>query len=521
VTAAVELRDVFRLYGESAGAMALQGLSLGVGDGEILVVLGPSGSGKTTLLRVLAGLDRPSAGSVRAFDQELSRMSPKELAEYRSRITGYADQHYSRALAPELTARELVGLRLGLEGATAGERRRRAEELLERVGLADKLDAHPAELSGGEQQRVAVCAALAHGPRLLLADEPTGELDHRSAARLYELLGELTRAERCTTVIVSHDPESTQIADRIVQIRDGRVAAEWARDTGGEESIVVGRGGWLQLPEELLRRAGIGRRASARLEDGSIVIATSEPAPTLLPDRHPEPAAAVGGEPAAELREVRKSFGRGSNATGVFDGLTTSFARGRLTAVTGRSGSGKTTLLGLLAGLELPDAGEVELLGTRVSTLDRDSRARFRREHVALVGQDPVLVTFLSARENVEIGLALRGVDGAEAERRALDALGSVGLGELAARRIDALSAGERERVAIARALSARPEVLLADEPTARLDQGNALAIGRLLATLAHETGAAVVCATHDRCVIEQADAELALGEIVREEAVA
>src|SRR5262249_54598486 len=146
VNAALELRDVFRLYeADGAGSVALQGLSLAVAEGEILVVLGPSGSGTTTLLRIPAGLDHPSAGSARAFEHDLGRMSSRELAGYRSRLTGYADQHYSRALAPELSVRELVGLRLGLEGATSAEQRKRADDLLERVGLSHKRESRPAE----------------------------------------------------------------------------------------------------------------------------------------------------------------------------------------------------------------------------------------------------------------------------------------------------------------------------------------------------------------------------------------
>ena len=522
MTLALELRDVFRLYeSDGAGCVALQGLSLSVRDGEIVVVLGPSGSGKSTLLRILAGLDRPSAGLVHAFGHDLGRASERDRASYRSQVTGYAEQHYSRALAPELRARELVGLRLGLEGASRVERQRRADQLLERVGLAERRDARAAELSGGEQQRVAVCAALAHGPHLLLADEPTGELDHASASLLYDQLGELTRAEGCTTVIVSHDPESTQIADRIVQIRDGRLASEWAREDGGDESIVVGRGGWLQLPEELLRRAGVARKATAQLSDGGVLVSPAEAAASPLPERAGTRPDSLSAETAVEARGIWKSFGPGTDGASVFAGLDAAFEAGRLTAVIGRSGSGKTTLLRLLAGLELPDAGEVLVLGTAVSELDRAARAAFRREHVGVVGQDPSLVPFLSALENVELSLAVRGLDDGATQTRARETLEAVGLGEHLERRADALSAGERERVAIARALAPRPAVLLADEPTARLDQDNALEIGRLLASLAHDSGAAVVCATHDRCVIEQADAELVLGAVIREEAVA
>ena len=171
---AVEARDVFRLYSSPEGtSVALQGLTLDVEDGELLVVFGPSGSGKSTLLRILAGLDRPSAGTVSVLGHDLRTLRGHALDEYRSRTLGYADQHYARALAPELTARRLVGLRLALLGVRQAERDGIADRLLERVGLLDRAEALPRELSGGQQQRVAICAALAHRPRLFIADEPT------------------------------------------------------------------------------------------------------------------------------------------------------------------------------------------------------------------------------------------------------------------------------------------------------------------------------------------------------------
>jgi ABC-type lipoprotein export system ATPase subunit len=512
MTTAVEIDDVFRVYATEEGtAAALQGLSLRILAGEIVAVLGPSGSGKTTLLRILAGLDRPSAGRVRAFGVDLRRLRGQRLNGYRSRLLGYADQRYTDALAPELSVGELVSLRLALAGEPRREQQKRAAELLEQVGLAERADAHPRELSGGEQQRVALCAALAHRPRLLLADEPTGELDAGNAARVYELIGELARAQGTTVLVVSHDPGSASIADRIVHIRDGRVAAESARRAAEDEEIVVARGGWLRLPEELLRRSGISDRARARLAERTVVIETTNEQPLSVeaprPVFDPGPAGAADGA-AVELRDVVKRVGRDGRERTVFAGLTASVEPGRLTVVTGPSGSGKSTLLNLIAGLDLPAAGEVVVLGTRVHELDRERRADFRRDRVALVAQEPPLVSFLSAQENVELVLGLRGHPSSD---RAREALAAVGLEQLAAQRISRLSTGEQERVAIARALAASPALLLADEPTARLDQANALAIGELLARVARERGVAVICATHDPVVIEQADAELSL----------
>jgi ABC-type lipoprotein export system ATPase subunit len=506
---AIEVRDLFRVHQTPEGdAAALQGLSLTIRERETVTVLGPSGSGKTTFLRILAGLDRPSAGIVRVFGTELGKLPAGDVARYRTRMVGYADQHYARALAPELTARELVGVELGLAGATRTERFHRADELLERVGLTSKRGARPEELSGGEQQRVAVAASLAHGPRLFLADEPTGELDAASARLVYDTIGELVRTERCTAVIVSHDPESASIADRIVRIRDGRVSEE-AGGMIGEEAIVVGKGGWLRLPEELLRRSGIRSHASARLAGSDIVVSSAEGAVA-------EPAAGAEArleaphsrESVVRLWKLTKSYGRGETKRIVLDGIDGDFPASTVTVVTGPSGSGKTTLLHLVAGLELPDEGEIQVLGTGVAALDRAGRARFRRDHVGFVGQQPGLVAVLSATENVELALALRGLP----PEGAREALVAVGLEDRAEQRVGRLSTGERGRVAIARALAPRPELLLADEPTSRLDQANALAVGALFVQLARAFGAAVVCATHDPLLIEQADAKLVLG---------
>ncbi len=504
---AVEAVDLFRIYATSEGtSVALQGLTLDVAEGELVVVFGPSGSGKSTLLRILAGLDRPSAGTVRVLEHDLRTLRGRARVEYRSRTLGYADQHYTRALAPELTARQLVSLRLGLLGATPAEQERVADSLLERVGLLDRRDARPAELSGGQQQRVAICAALAHRPSLFIADEPTGELDAANATQIYALVRELSREAGVTTIVVSHDPESAAVADRVVQIRDGRVSGE--SRSGSPVEAVVNRGGWIRLPEEL-----VGGAARVRVEPapGGIHISVTERAAAPAP---PPRAAGPPGAVVAETRGLAKVHGRGANATEVFRGLSVAFTAGRLAAVTGPSGSGKSTLLHLLAGLDLPTEGEVVVTGTALSQLDATARAQLRRSQIGLVTQGTDLVPFLGAQESIELALALRGVARDDATERAARSLDDVGLAELAGQRVARLSMGERQRVALARALAARPALLLADEPTARLDEANARAVGALFAELAARTGTAIVCATHDPVLIEHATEELALATV-------
>src|SRR5262249_52658389 len=172
-----------------------------------------------------------------------AHLSGRRRSRLRARHIGMVDQHHGRALPPDLRLRELVALHPALLGAPREVADARAEALLSRAGLADRADARPAELSGGERQRVATCAALAHRPRLLLADEPTGELDAASAGTVLALIRELGQETGAAIVLVSHDPASGEIADRIVEIRDGRVAAESEPGTGAP-SLVLGEGGW-------------------------------------------------------------------------------------------------------------------------------------------------------------------------------------------------------------------------------------------------------------------------------------
>src|SRR5262249_30097714 len=214
----------------------------------------------------------------------------------------------------------------------------------DRVGLFERRPDRPETLSGGEQQRVAVCAAIAHRPRLLLVDEPAGELDAENAAVVYRLLGGLAREQEATALVVSHDPGAATIADRIVQVRDGRVVTEG-------ESLVVNRG-WVRLPDSFVS----GPRVTAEDQGDKLVLRKSGgESADVVPLLAAPPTDATR---VAELRSVTKRYGERA----VLDGLSHRFEAGRLVAVVGRSGSGKTTLLHLLAGLERPTAGEVSLL---------------------------------------------------------------------------------------------------------------------------------------------------------------
>jgi ABC-type lipoprotein export system ATPase subunit len=508
---ALELRDVFRVHrveGRGAGAVALQGLTLAVREGERCVVLGPSGSGKSTLLRIAAGLDRPSAGIARTLGADLGALSSRRAAAFRSRHLGFLDQHYARSLSPALTCAENIELPLRLAGRPSRERRRRAIELLEHVGLEDRADDTTDRLSGGEQQRVAACAALAHRPAILFADEPAGELDAATADVVYALLVELAGRDGATLVIVSHDQRATELADRVVHVRDGRVSGEVRHGEGLR--LVVGRGGWVRLPPEARGAAGIGSHASWLVREREVALSGD-----VVQDRPPpsgEASTQTGNEFVARLSAVHKAYGDGARRRRVLVDFEVGLPRGVLVAVEGRSGSGKTTLLHLLAGLERPDAGSVEVAGRELTMLDREELAAHRREHIGWVGQEPGLIPFATSLENATLALEIR--DRGRRAQHAPEArawLESFGLADCIDRRADLLSAGERQRVAIARALARRPEVLLLDEPTARLDEETGVLVGDLLVLAARRSGALVVCATHDRAIAARADTVVSL----------
>jgi ABC-type lipoprotein export system ATPase subunit len=262
--------------------VALQGLDLLVDSGEFIALVGASGSGKSTLLNILAGLDVPSAGRAVVAGHVLGEMGTAERTEYRRSVIGFVWQQTARNLLPYLTAEENVEMPMLLHGVPPHERHDRAVELLSLVGLADRGDHRPDRLSGGEQQRVAIAVALANRPAVLLADEPTGELDSDTAQQVFDLLRKLNREIGVTIVVVTHDPLVSERVQRTIAIRDGRTSTETLRraavsDEGvhhviAEEYAVLDRVGRLQLPRAHVEALGLHRRVRVVLEEGHISI---------------------------------------------------------------------------------------------------------------------------------------------------------------------------------------------------------------------------------------------------------
>lgn len=519
----VRAHDVFCLYPTPHGHVAaLRGLTLDIRPGERVLVHGPNGSGKTTLLKVLAGQQPASAGTVSVCGVDLVGAPERDRAALRARNLGLIEQSHLRSLRPELNVRDNIALQLALGGMRRDRARRAAADVLGDLGLAALAPRRPQTLSGGEAQRVAVCAAVAHRPTLVLADEPTGDLDRENAEAVHDLLVTVTEAVGAALLLVSHDTQAVRIAHRIVRIRDGRCSEEWRPDDAGRESLVVDDRGWVRLPEAVRRETGMRDRLHASVVDGSIFLSNADETADITNDTHdthdthdtpteavrtdpwaaPDQAgrtAIAVDQPIATLTDV--TVDRGGRR--VLDKRSLRVCPGALTVVRGRSGSGKTTLLRLLAGLDRPDTGAVVVTGIDLATLDRAGLADLRRAHLAVAGQGAALLESLDVTANLEMARQVRGLAPESPDVGGwIDALG---LGPLRDRPVRVLSGGERQRVSLGRVLAVAPTIAIVDEPTSQQDEANA---ERLVAVLsaAAARGIAVVAATHDPVLVAAAD---------------
>jgi len=270
-----------RIYsGDGIEVQALQGLDLLIAEGELTALIGAAGSGKSTLMNILAGLDAPTAGAVWVADNNLGAMSAKARLGYRRSTVGFIWQQTSRNLLPYLTARQNVVLPMRFTRLARRERLRRASFLLDTLGIAYCADRTPDRMSGGEQQRAAIAAALANEPRVLLADEPTGELDSSTAHEVFAALQTANTELGVTVLVVTHDPAVSTQVRRTIAIRDGRISSETIRraatDEHGQTALhareyaTLDRAGRIQLPRDTIRRLGMRDRVQLQEEPDHI-----------------------------------------------------------------------------------------------------------------------------------------------------------------------------------------------------------------------------------------------------------
>ena len=281
----IQCENLVKIYKtKDLEVLALQGLEINIAKGELMAIIGNSGSGKSTFLNMIGGLDRPSAGRLIVDGKDLFKLNERELVEYKRSTVGFVWQNNARNLVPYLTAAQNVQLPMMFNSER--KRRERAQELLELVGMAHKKDRKLNQLSGGEQQRIAIAIALANNPKILLADEPTGSVDAKTGNYILDVFRELNSAG-LTVVIVTHDRMLSKKMNRVVAIRDGKTSSEMILkqsyaerldaigmfDEVHNEYAVLDKAGRVQIPREYLEKLGVkGNKVTIEMEDGRIVI---------------------------------------------------------------------------------------------------------------------------------------------------------------------------------------------------------------------------------------------------------
>ena len=276
---------------EDVEVMALQGLDLEIKKGELMAVIGKSGSGKSALMNMIGGLERPSAGKLYIDGKDLFTLSDNEMVEYRNKTVGFVWQKSARNLVPYMTAVENIEVPMYFTKKSPEEMRKKALELIEKVGMLHKKDSYPEQMSGGEQQRIAIAVALANEPDILLADEPTGAVDSKTSNKIQDLFCTLNKELGITIIIVTHDISLANKVNRVVMISDGKISTEKimkekyqqamnlldgefiSGNESYEEYSVLDKAGRLQLNEEMLSAAGIdGNRVKVQVVDDKVVI---------------------------------------------------------------------------------------------------------------------------------------------------------------------------------------------------------------------------------------------------------
>ena len=285
----IECDNLVKIYKtEDLEVLALQGLDIQIDEGELMAIIGNSGSGKSTFLNMIGGLDRPSAGKLIVDGKNLFKMNERELVEYKKNTVGFVWQNIARNLLPYMTAWQNIEMPMLFE--SEGKRKERALELLDLVGLSSKKNSRLSQMSGGEQQRVAIAIALANRPKVLLADEPTGSVDVKTGEYILDLFKRLNQEMGLTIVIVTHDRALSKKVNRVAAIRDGKISSEMylkkemldrlsevnaftEQSEVQDEYAILDRAGRVQIPREVLENIGVdGNRVRMEVKDGQVII---------------------------------------------------------------------------------------------------------------------------------------------------------------------------------------------------------------------------------------------------------
>ena len=494
------MRDVVKAYKTGAKPfVALKDVNLDIYEGEFLGITGKSGAGKTTLLNMISGVSELTSGKVQFFGEGNSQLSihglsEDKLAEWRGKNVGIVYQSFE--LIPTLSLLKNVMLPLDFLGSYRPKlSTAKAMELLELVEIGEHAYKIPAHISGGQKQRVAIARALVNDPALVIADEPTGNLDSVTAETIYQLFEKLVDQGK-TVVMVTHDESLAPRFSRRLQIADGIVGERSETEAlRGDHDISTAE------EESALRITGEG--AEIGVPAGAAYNAKSyEPPPN---------------HPAIVLHGVDKIFESPAGEFQALKSIDMQLKYGQFISVVGKSGSGKSTLLNMITGIDHPTAGEVIVGDQHIYKLSKSDRALWRGRNMGVVFQFFQLLPTLTLLENTILPMDYCNVYSFnERAKRAMELLCMVGLEQQAHKLPGAVSSGQQQSAAIARALANDPALILADEPTGNLDSRSAANILNLFEQMAAK-GKTILIVTHDPAITKRTDQTIILsdGEII------
>lgn len=502
----LQLQNVTKVYPTGDGTFtALDGISFDVNIGELLGITGKSGAGKTTLLNMISGISSITSGDVLFFNPNendpvsIHEMDEDAKARWRGSNVGIVYQSFE--LMPTLNLLENVMLPQDFSGSyQPSTSKAHALELLDLVGISAHANKIPAHISGGQKQRVAIARALVNDPSLILADEPTGNLDTGTAETIFQLFETLVDQGR-TILMVTHDNSLVKIFARRLVIADGKLVDDNQKTSlpTQTENLTLTRAGEIVSTENSFGNGFNPSKRPQRNKDGNGSQRNKEHEKAIL------------------LRGVTKTY---RNAAGDFPALKSvdlAFDYGQFASIVGKSGCGKSTLLNMITGIDFPTAGKVIVAGQDIYTMSESQRALWRGRNVGIVFQFFQLLPTLTILENTLLPMDYCEIHNfRDRPFRAMELLEKVGLAEDAHKLPANLSSGQQQSAAIARALATDPAILLADEPTGNLDSRSAATILDLFDELASQ-GKTILIVTHDPTITARTDQTVILsdGEVV------
>jgi len=522
----IRLRDVMKIYTTGAGDFtAINGITLDIHAAEFLGVIGKSGAGKTTLLNMISGVSKISSGEVLFFPTmngdnskdeaaiSVHSMDENQLAAWRGHNMGIVYQTFE--LMPQLNLLKNIMLPQDFAGIYQPRiSAERAMELLEIVELTEHAYKLPAHISGGQKQRIAIARALVNDPPVILADEPTGNLDTVTAETIFKIFEKLVEDGK-TVIMVTHDNNLAARFSRRVFISDGQIVSRNGhRGNDGDDFDQINR-------ERIAEKNALEKAESLDISTENLRMTqasgTDETERLQIPAAPENSKISKTGDAAIILNDVVKTYVNAAGAFTALKGISLQMNYGQFISIVGKSGSGKSTLLNMLTGIDYPTSGEVIVGGEHIYNMSESKRALWRGRNIGIVFQFFQLLPTLTLLENTMLPMDYCDIYPTnERPERAMELLEKVGLKEVANQVPSSVSSGQQQSAAIARALATDPPIIMADEPTGNLDSRSADIILRLFSDMARQ-GKTILIVTHDPSFTKHTDQTVILsdGEII------